>query len=154
MAIATTGTSSNYLQRAPSPSGLAEVLDVILDKGLVIDAYVRVSVIGIEVLTIDARIVIASVDTYLRFAEAVNRLDLTETELGGLPELQERGAEEITEHKLEGALGPLANSSSKLKGAAKGAAAGAVVAGAAAAAKALSDRARGADGATEQETEE
>src|SRR5213083_646580 len=87
MAVATRGTASNYLQRAPSPSGLAEVLDVILDKGLVIDAYVRVSVIGIEVLTIDARIVIASVDTYLRFAEAVNRLDLTETELAGLPEL-------------------------------------------------------------------
>ena len=54
MAAATRGTASNYLQRAPSPSGLADVLDVILDKGLVIDAYVRVSVIGIEVLTIDA----------------------------------------------------------------------------------------------------
>src|SRR5205085_2480555 len=81
-----------YLQRAPSPSGLVDVLDLILDKGLVIDAYVRVSVIGIELLTIDARIVVASVDTYLRFAEAVNRLDLTETELAGLPELQETGA--------------------------------------------------------------
>ena len=137
MAIATRGTSSNYLQRAPSPSGLAEVLDVILDKGLVIDAYVRVSVIGIEVLTIDARIVIASVDTYLRFAEAVNRLDLTETELAGLPELQELGAEEITENKVEGVVG---EDASKLKAAAKGAAAGAVVAGAAAAAKVLSDR--------------
>src|SRR5437773_8680630 len=102
MAIATTGTSSNYLQRAPSPSGLAEVLDVILDKGLVIDAYVRVSVIGIEVLTIDARIVIASVDTYLRFAEAVNRLDLTETELAGLPDLQEEGAKKMTEGAVEG----------------------------------------------------
>ena len=79
MAIATQGTASNYLQRAPSPSGLAEVIDLILDKGLVIDAYVRVAVIGIELITIDARIVIASVDTYLRFAEAVNRLDLTET---------------------------------------------------------------------------
>src|ERR687896_534206 len=92
--IATRGTASNYLQRAPSPSGLADVIDVILDKGLVIDAYVRVSVIGIEVLTIDARIVIASVDTYLRFAEAVNRLDLTETELGGLPELRDGGGSE------------------------------------------------------------
>ena len=58
------------------PSGLADVLEVLLDKGLVIDAFVRVSLIGIELLTIDARIVIASVDTYLRFAEAVNRLDL------------------------------------------------------------------------------
>jgi hypothetical protein len=51
-----------------------------LDKGLVIDIYIRVSLVGIELLTIDARIVIASVDTNLRFAEAVNRLDLTETE--------------------------------------------------------------------------
>ena len=70
MAIATQGTASNYLQRAPSPSGLADVVELILDKGLVIDAYVRIAVIGIEVITIDARIVIASVDTYLRFAEA------------------------------------------------------------------------------------
>src|SRR5215218_703788 len=136
MAIATHGTSSNYLQRAPSPSGLAEVLDVILDKGLVIDAYVRVSVIGIEVLTIDARIVIASVDTYLRFAEAVNRLDLSQTELGGLPELQEVGAKEVAEHKLDSVVGE----GSTLRDAAKGIAAGAVVAGAAVAAKALSDR--------------
>jgi gas vesicle structural protein len=88
MAVATQGTARNYLQRAPSPSGLADVLDVILDKGLVIDAYVRISVIGIEVLTIDARIVIASVDTYLRFAEAVNRLDLSQTEAAGLRELR------------------------------------------------------------------
>ena len=92
MAIATQGTARNYLQRAPSPSGLADVLDVILDKGLVIDAYVRVSVIGIEVLTIDARIVIASVDTYLRFAEAVNRLDLTQTERAGIDALREGGS--------------------------------------------------------------
>src|SRR5213080_4061225 len=103
MAIATQGTASNYLQRAPSPSGLADVVDLILDKGLVIDAYVRVAVIGIELITIDARIVIASVDTYLRFAEAVNRLDLTQTELSGLPELQERGAEEKTKGAIEGA---------------------------------------------------
>jgi hypothetical protein len=91
MAVATHGTAANYLQRAPSPSGLAEVLDLILDKGLVIDAYVRVAVIGIELVTIDARIVIASVDTYLRFAEAVNRLDLTQTEAAGLKELRDGG---------------------------------------------------------------
>src|SRR5690349_19190921 len=121
MAVATQGTASNYLQRGPSPSGLADVLEVILDKGLVIDAYVRVSVIGIELLTVDARIVIASVDTYLRFAEAVNRLDLTETELAGLPELQEVAAEEITEHKIE-------EKTSGLGTAAKGVAAGAAVA--------------------------
>src|SRR5690348_11390508 len=88
MAMATRGTASNYLQRAPSPSGLADVVELILDKGLVIDAYVRIAVIGIELITIDARIVIASVDTYLRFAEQVNRLDLTQTEAAGLAELR------------------------------------------------------------------
>ncbi|MGV9383899.1 gas vesicle protein GvpJ [Nonomuraea sp. NPDC003707] len=72
----------------PTPTGLADVIDTILDKGLVIDAYVRVSLIGIEILTVDARIVIASVDTYLRFAEAVNRLDLAE-QSQGLPEVMQ-----------------------------------------------------------------
>jgi gas vesicle structural protein len=61
-------------------NALADVIDTILDKGLVIDAYVRVSLVGIEVLTIDARIVVASVDTYLRFAEAVNRLDIAQSD--------------------------------------------------------------------------
>jgi gas vesicle structural protein len=96
---------SRYVS-SPSPSGLADVLDLILDKGLVIDIYVRVSLIGIELLTIDARIVVASVDTYLRFAEAVNRLDLTETQTHGLPELIEGvtrgGAKGKTEGVLEG----------------------------------------------------
>jgi hypothetical protein len=84
------------------------VIDVILDKGLVIDAYVRVSLIGIEILTIDARIVIASVDTYLRFAEAVNRLDIArEDDSQGLPELLdtmgEKGASSKTKGAIEGA---------------------------------------------------
>ena len=80
---------SGYLER-PRPSGLADVIDIILDKGLVIDAYVRVSLIGIEILTIDARIVIASVDTYLRFAEAVGRLNIAQEDSSqGLPELME-----------------------------------------------------------------
>ena len=145
VAIATSGTARNYLQRAPSPSGLADVLDVILDKGLVIDAYVRVSVIGIEVLTIDARIVIASVDTYLRFAEEVNRLDLRETEVAGLPELRETGAKEVTEHKVDEAEEKVGLGSPTVRDALKGAAAGAVVAGAAAAAKTLAERARSHD---------
>lgn len=68
---------SGYLDR-PAPSGLADVVEIILDKGVVIDAYVRVSLLGIELLTVDARIVVASVDTYLRFAEATNRLDLSD----------------------------------------------------------------------------
>jgi hypothetical protein len=139
VAIATSGTASNYLQRAPSPSGLADVLDVILDKGLVIDAYVRVSVIGIEVLTIDARIVIASVDTYLRFAEAANRLDLNETELAGLPELQEEGGKKATEGAIEGAEEEIEPDSPTVRKALKGVAAGAAAAGVAAAAKKLAD---------------
>jgi len=103
MAIATRGTSSNYLQRAPSPSGLADVIDTILDKGLVIDAYVRVSVIGIELITIDARIVIASVDTYLRFAEAVNRLDLEQTGGATLQDLRDGGSGDKAKGAIEGA---------------------------------------------------
>src|SRR3954470_5183981 len=90
----------------PSPTGLADVVETILDKGLVIDAYVRVSLVGIELLTIDARIVIASVDTYLRFAEATNRLDL-----------YEKGGKDLTE-----AIGDLQESgaSKKVGGAVKG----------------------------------
>ena len=78
--------AGGYVARSSS-SGLYDVLELILDKGLVIDVFVRVSLIGIEILTIDARIVIASVDTYLRFAEAVNRLDLMATESQPLPEM-------------------------------------------------------------------
>jgi gas vesicle structural protein len=93
-----------YLER-PRPSGLADVIDVILDKGLVIDAYVRVSLIGIEILTIDARIVIASVDTYLRFAEAVGRLNIAETDGSqGLPELLEGMSESGAKSKTKGAV--------------------------------------------------
>ncbi len=94
---------SGYLER-PRPSGLADVIEVILDKGLVIDAYVRVSLIGIELITIDARIVIASVDTYLRFAEAVNRLDISEDGGEGLPELMEHVTEGGAKSKTKGAL--------------------------------------------------
>jgi gas vesicle structural protein len=102
MAVAQAG--GGYVSR-PQPSGLAEVIDIILDKGLVIDAYVRVSLIGIEILTIDARIVIASVDTYLRFAEAVNRLDLQQADSSqGLPELMESITEGGSKSKTKGAL--------------------------------------------------
>jgi hypothetical protein len=140
MAAAVQSTASNYLQRAPSPSGLADVVDLILDKGLVIDAYIRVAVIGIELVTIDARIVIASVDTYLRFAETVNRLDLTETELQGLPELRETGAKEVAEHKIGDVEDELMPSLPSLKTAAKGAAAAAAIGAAAAVAKEIASR--------------
>jgi hypothetical protein len=103
-----------YLER-PAPSGLADVIEIILDKGIVIDAYVRVSLVGIELLTIDARIVIASVDTYLRFAEATNRLDLYEhggkdlTEVVG--DLQEGGASKKTSGVIKSAKKALKGSS-------------------------------------------
>ncbi|MGW0231424.1 gas vesicle protein GvpJ [Actinopolymorpha singaporensis] len=64
------------ISRAPRPASFAEVVEVVLNKGIVIDANVRVSALGAEVLAVDARAVIASIDTYLRFAEVVSRLDL------------------------------------------------------------------------------
>lgn len=102
----TRSPGSGYVQRSNS-SGLVDVLDVLLDKGLVVDVFLRVSLVGIELLTVDARIVIASVDTYLRFAEAVNRLDLGQSSSEGLPELVEDvtsgGAQSKTKGVLEGA---------------------------------------------------
>jgi hypothetical protein len=95
--------------RGGGSSSLYDVLELILDRGLVIDAFVRVSLVGIEILKIDVRVVVASVDTYLRFAEACNRLDL---EAGpnkdpGVPELfgqaNESGARSRTKGALSGA---------------------------------------------------
>ncbi|TQJ46434.1 gas vesicle structural protein GvpA [Streptomyces sp. NBC_00080] len=87
-------------------SGLYDVLELILDRGLVIDAFVRVSVVGIEILKIDIRIVVASVDTYLRFAEACNRLDLESgpRKPAGLMELTEKITESGARGKTKGAL--------------------------------------------------
>jgi gas vesicle structural protein len=102
-----------YMSR-PSPSGLVDVIDLILDKGLVIDIYVRVSLVGIELLTIDARIVIASVDTYLRFAEAVNRLDLRQDSSQGLPELVQDMQQGGARHKTKGALEGVKDSAEKV----------------------------------------
>src|SRR6478672_41567 len=105
---------SGYVSRSSS-SGLADVLDVLLDKGLVIDIFLRVSLVGIELLTVDARIVIASVDTYLRFAEAVNRLDIGSSDSEGLPQLiqdmTQGGASNKTKGVLEGAKESLFGSS-------------------------------------------
>lgn len=87
----------------PSSSSLADVVDTILDKGLVIDACVRLSLLGIELVTIDARFVVASVDTYLRFAEAVNRLEIG-SEPKGLSEVVQDVTEGGAKHKTKGAL--------------------------------------------------
>ncbi|MBV9416465.1 MAG: gas vesicle protein [Solirubrobacterales bacterium] len=84
---------SAYIQRSGS-NGLSDVLDVLLDKGLVLDVFLRVSLVGIELLTVDARVVLASVDTYLRFAEAVSQLDVG-ARPEGLPELARTGPERM-----------------------------------------------------------
>jgi gas vesicle structural protein len=96
--------------RRPASGSLAEVIDIILDKGLVLDVYARVSLVGIELLTIDVRVVIASVDTYLHFAEATNRLDL-------------RGQAEERDQDLGDLVGTLrgGGASTKTKGAIEGA---------------------------------
>ncbi|HEV7931080.1 MAG TPA: gas vesicle protein GvpJ [Actinomadura sp.] len=89
-------------------SGLADVIDLILEKGLVIDVFARVALVGIEILTVDVRIVVASVDTYLRFAAATNRLDISHDGTSqGLPQfvggMQESGAKKKTRGALDGA---------------------------------------------------
>src|SRR5689334_24539443 len=100
------GGGGGYVERAPGggSSSLADVVALILDKGLVIDVFVRVSLVGIEILTIDARVVVASVDTYLRFAEATNRLDLYEKGGKDLPELVQGMTESGASGKTSGAL--------------------------------------------------
>jgi hypothetical protein len=59
------------VERAPGGTSLIDVLDRVLDKGIVVDAWVRISLVGIDLITVEARIVIASIDTYLKYAEAV-----------------------------------------------------------------------------------
>jgi hypothetical protein len=98
-----------YVERGGGgSSSLADVVELILDRGLVIDVFVRVSLVGIEILTVDARIVVASVDTYLRFAEATNRLDLYAkggTDLPGLVQgMTEGGAKGKTTGVLDAAV--------------------------------------------------
>ncbi|MGW7332337.1 gas vesicle structural protein GvpA [Streptomyces sp. NPDC054840] len=95
---------------------LYDVLELILDRGLVIDAFVRVSLVGIEILKIDVRVVVASVDTYLRFAEACNRLDLESgrkaptqlTDIVG--EMTENGAKGKSKGALTGAVEAITDS--------------------------------------------
>lgn len=75
------------VERAPSGSSLIDVLDRVLDKGIVIDAYVRVSLVGIDLVSVEARIVVASVETYLRYAEAIGTTGFAARPLvtGGTP---------------------------------------------------------------------
>ncbi len=63
------------VNQGPDSSSLAEVLDRVLDKGVVVDVWARVSLVGIEILTIEARVVIASVDTFLHYAEEITKVE-------------------------------------------------------------------------------
>ena len=93
MTIATSGGGAGgagaALERQGSATSLADVVETVLDKGVVIDAQVSVAVVGIQLLEVNARVVIAGVETYLRFAEAVDRLDITPKNQKGLPDLVE-----------------------------------------------------------------
>lgn len=72
----------------PNTSSLVEVIDRILDKGVVIDIWARVSLVGIEILTVEARVVVASVDTFLHYAKEISKIEQAEEE-GGMEELQQ-----------------------------------------------------------------
>ncbi|WP_435872485.1 gas vesicle protein GvpJ [Micromonospora echinofusca] len=88
MSIATSeGPAGGALERGGAGSSLADVVETVLDKGVVIDAQVSVNVVGIQLLEINARITIASIETYLRFAEAVDRFDITPADQKGLTDL-------------------------------------------------------------------
>jgi hypothetical protein len=105
MTVSTQRRSGGYVERGGGgSSNLADVVELILDRGLVIDVFVRVSLVGIEILTVDARIVVASVDTYLRFAEATNRLDLYSKGGKDLPELAQSISEGGAKGKTSGVL--------------------------------------------------
>jgi hypothetical protein len=75
-------------QRNPNSSSLAEVLDRVLDKGIVIDVWARISVVGIELLTVEARVVVASVDTFLHYAEEIAKIEQASAE-GDIDQLEE-----------------------------------------------------------------
>ncbi|MDF3289874.1 gas vesicle structural protein GvpA [Streptomyces silvisoli] len=112
----TVAPQSNSTAGGSGSGNLYDVLELILDRGLVIDAFVRVSLVGIEILKIDVRVVVASVDTYLRFAEACNRLDLESgrkaptqlTDIVG--EATESGAKGKSKGALTGAVEALSDS--------------------------------------------
>ena len=104
MALQPTNGGGGVVEHEGGGGGLADVVNTILDKGLVIDVFARVSLVGIELLRVDARIVVASVDTYLRFAKAANRLGVGQEEPAGLPELMESMTESGASSKTKGVL--------------------------------------------------
>src|SRR5919202_2091343 len=117
MALSLPNSGGGVVEHEAGGGGLADVVNTILDKGLVIDVFARVSVVGIEVLRVDARVVVASVETYLRFAQAASRLGIGASEPAGLPGLMEelqysgskskaKGLLDAAEEKLDEIFGP------------------------------------------------
>src|SRR5213593_1544676 len=100
------------VERRPGGTSLIDVLDRVLDKGIVIDAWVRISLVGIDLITFEARIVVASIDTYLRYAEAigitspVSRLAVSAPREQGRYSPSERAADTQSEAPRPGATGP------------------------------------------------
>jgi gas vesicle structural protein len=86
------------VERAPGGTSLIDVLDRVLDKGIVIDAWVRVSLVGIDLITVEARVVVASIDTYLKYSEAVGQVAPISrpTAVGELPLTPDLGAENLS----------------------------------------------------------
>ena len=78
------------VERISGGSSLIDVLDRVLDKGIVIDAWVRISLVGIDLITVEARVVVASIDTYLKYADAVGLVGLVSR-----PQLAEPPAEVV-----------------------------------------------------------
>lgn len=106
----TQSSAAHAMMSEPRSGSLADVVDVILDKGIVIDAFVRVSLVGIEILTIDARIVVASVETYMHFAREAHRLEMgggggsaKQGLAGMMGKLAAGGAHDVTRGALKGA---------------------------------------------------
>ena len=105
------GGQRGGVQKMGGSSSLADVLNIILDKGIVIDAWVRLSVIGIEILTLEARVVVASVETYLRYAEAIGLTQLASsppqgavTNGNGAQNANQNGHQELTPDQVMGYL--------------------------------------------------
>jgi hypothetical protein len=107
--MSTFAGNGGALQRKQETSSLADVVSTILDKGIVIDVFARVSLVGIELVRVDARVVVASVDTYLRFAAAANRLELGTQEAEQLSDvvggIVEKGGERTAERKANDKVG-------------------------------------------------
>jgi gas vesicle structural protein len=78
------------VERAAGGTSLIDVLDRVLDKGIVIDAWVRVSLVGIDLITVEARVVVASIDTYLKYSEAVGQVGSVSK-----PAIEGKGYEEV-----------------------------------------------------------